>query len=194
VQTRSQVLEVLWHYLAAGIEHITGGAEHVAFIVALILWGRRVWPLVGVVTAFTAAHAMTLSLAVFELVVLPPRLVEVFVGASIVYVAAENFFVRDIRHRWWLAGLFGLVHGFGFASVLRAYGLPRDALLPALAAFNAGVEVGQVAVVLAEMAASAALRVGGPRREPNRRFVLAASGAILLLGVYWTGRSLLGVR
>jgi hypothetical protein len=194
VQTRAQILEVLWHYLAAGIEHITGGAEHVAFIVALILWGRRVWPLVGVVTAFTAAHAMTLSLAVFELVVLPPRLVEVFVGASIVYVAAENFFVRDIRHRWWLAGLFGLVHGFGFASVLRAYGLPRDALLPALAAFNAGVEVGQVAVVLAAMAASAALRVGGPRREPNRRFVLAASGAILLLGVYWTGRSLLGVR
>jgi hypothetical protein len=194
VQTRSQVLEVLWHYLAAGIEHITGGAEHIAFIVALILWGRRVWPLVGVVTAFTAAHAVTLSLAVLELVVLPPRLVEVFVGVSIVYVAVENFFVRDIRHRWWLAGLFGLVHGFGFASVLRDYGLPRDALLPALAAFNVGVEVGQVAVVLVAMAAFTALRVGGPRREPNRGFVLAASGAILLLGVYWTGQSLFGLR
>jgi hypothetical protein len=102
--------------------------------------------------------------------------------------------VRDIRQRWWLAGLFGLVHGFGFASVLRDYGLPRDALLPALAAFNAGVEVGQVAVVLAAMAAFAALRVGGPRREPNHRFVLAASGAILALGVYWTAQSLFGLR
>jgi hypothetical protein len=194
VQTRAQVLQVLWHYLAAGVEHIAGGAEHVAFVVALILWGRRVWPLVGVVTAFTAAHAVTLSLAVLELVVLPPRLVEVFVGLSIVYVAVENFFVRDIRRRWWLAGLFGLVHGFGFASVLRDYGLPRDALLPALAAFNFGVEVGQVAVVLVAVAAFAALRVGGPRREPSRGFVLWASGAILLLGLYWTGQSLSPLR
>jgi hypothetical protein len=120
--------------------------------------------------------------------------VEVFVGLSIVYVAAENFFVRDIRHRWWLAGLFGLVHGFGFASVLRDYGLPRDALLPALAAFNAGVELGQLAVVLVAMAAFTALRVGGPAREPDRRFVLAASGAILLLGIYWTAEPLLGLR
>lgn len=193
-QTRSQVLEVLWHYLVAGVEHIAGGVEHIAFIVALILWGRRVWPLVGVVTAFTAAHAVTLSLAVLELVVLPSRLVEVFVGLSIVYLAAENFFVRDIRHRWWLAGLFGLVHGFGFASVLRDYGLPRDALLPALAAFNAGVELGQLAVVLVAMAAFTALRVGGPAREPDRRFVLAASGAIVLLGIYWTAEPLLGLR
>ena len=100
-------------------QHIVTGPEHIAFIVALILWGRRVWPLVGVVTAFTLAHSVTLSLAVLEVVTLPARLVETFVALSIVYVAAENFWVRDLRRRWWLAALFGLVHGFGFASLLR---------------------------------------------------------------------------
>jgi hypothetical protein len=193
LQTRAQILEVLRHYLGAGTEHIVTGAEHIAFIVALILWGRRLWPLVGVVTAFTLAHSITLTLAVLEVVALPARLVETFVALSIVYVAAENFWVRDLRRRWWLAGLFGLVHGFGFASVLRDYGLPRDALLPALAAFNLGVELGQIAVVLALMFAFVALRVGGPGREPDRRFMLGVSGAILLLGTYWSGQALLGM-
>ena len=92
--------------------------------------------------------------------------------------------------RWWLAAMFGLLHGFGFASVLRDYGLPRDSLLPALAAFNAGVELGQVAVVLVVMFAFAALRLGGPGREPNRRFMLGLSGTILVLGLYWTAQAL----
>jgi len=194
VQTRAQVLEVLWHYFVSGVRHIVTGAEHIAFIVALILWGRRVWPLVGVVTAFTIAHSVTLTLAVFEVVTLPARLVETFVALSIVYVAVENFRVRDLRRRWWLAALFGLVHGFGFASLLRDYGLPRDALLPALAAFNAGVEAGQIAVVLALMSVFAALRVGGPGREPDQRVMLGISGVIFVLGLYWSAQALLGMR
>jgi hypothetical protein len=193
VPTRAQVLEVLWHYLAAGVEHIVTGAEHIAFIVALILWGRRVWPLVGVVTAFTLAHSITLTLAVLDVVALPTALAEALVALSIVYVAAENFWVRDLRRRWRVAALFGLVHGFGFASVLRDYGLPRDALLAALAGFNAGVEVGQIAVVVAAMSALAALRVGGPGREPDRRFMLGVSGAILLLSLYWSAQALVGL-
>jgi hydrogenase/urease accessory protein HupE len=194
LQTRAQVLQVLSHYLLAGMQHIVTGGEHIAFIVALILWGRRVWPLVGVVTAFTLAHSVTLTLAVLDLVTLPAKLVETFVAVSIVYVAAENFWVRDLRRRWWLAGLFGLVHGFGFASVLRDYGLPRDALLPTLAAVNAGVELGQIAVVLGVISAFVALRVGGPGCEPNRRVLLGVSGAILLLGLYWSGQALLAMR
>jgi hydrogenase/urease accessory protein HupE len=186
--TRAQLLEVLWHYMLAGIEHIAIGYDHIAFLVALILWGRRIWPLVGVVTAFTVAHSLTLTLAVLEVLTLPQQLVEVLIALSVVYVAAENFFVRDIRHRWWLTFLFGLVHGFGFASVLRDYGIPRDALLPALAAFNLGVEVGQVVVVLAALVALTALAVGGLRREPDPRFVRLASGAILLVALYWTAQ------
>ena len=186
VQARAQTAQVLWHYLLAGVEHIAVGFDHMAFLLAVILWGRRILPLLGVVTAFTLAHSVTLTLAVLEWVSLPARLVETLIALSIVYVAAENFFVVDLRHRWRVTFVFGLVHGFGFATALRSYGLPRDALVPALTAFNLGVEIGQVAVVAAAMLALTALRVGGIRREPSRRFVLATSLVILLMGLYWT--------
>lgn len=186
VQTRAQLPQVLWHYLRAGAEHIAGGFDHIAFILAVILWGHRIWPLLGVVTAFTAAHSLTLTAAVLGWVSLPSCLTEILIAASIVYVAVENFFVTEIRHRWRLAFLFGLVHGFGFASALRSFGLPSDALVPALAAFNLGVEVGQILLVAAAMLAVSALGLGGFRCEPNRRFVLAVSAAIALAGVYWT--------
>ena len=146
--TRAQLREVLWHYFLAGVEHIAIGYDHIAFLLAVVLWGRRFWPLVGVVTAFTVAHSITLSLAVLDVVRLPSRLVETLVALSIAYVAAENFFVQDLRRRWRIAFLFGLIHGFGFASVLRDYGLPGDALMPALAAFNLGVEAGQIVIVV----------------------------------------------
>ena len=142
---------MFFHYLLAGVEHIAIGYDHIAFLVAVILWGRRLWPLVGVVTAFTIAHSVTLTLAVLDIVSPPTRLVEIAIALSIVYVAAENFFVRDLRRRWLVTFVFGLVHGFGFAGVLREYGIPRDALVPALAAFNIGVELGQIVIVVAAL-------------------------------------------
>ena len=195
--TQAQLAEVLWHYLVSGIEHIVSGYDHIAFLVAVIVWGRRLWPLVGVVTAFTVAHSVTLTLAVLDIVSPPAKLVETLIALSIVYVAAENFFVRDIRHRWIITFLFGLVHGFGFAGALKAYGLPRDALIPALAAFNVGVEVGQIVVVLVALGAMRALEMGlralsgRPRQLPDPRFVRVVSTGVLLLGVYWTLERLL---
>jgi len=184
-------LTVLWRYLFAGIEHIAIGYDHIAFLVAVIVWGRRLWPLAKVVTAFTVAHSITLSLAVLDIVRIPGPLVESLIALSIVYVAAENFFVRDLRRRWWITFLFGLVHGFGFASVLRDYGLPRDALLPALAAFNAGVEVGQLVIVLACLALLLLVdRLGHRRRSPppgpDPRVARVVSAVVLVLGLYWT--------
>jgi hypothetical protein len=104
-------------------------------------------PLIKVVTAFTVAHSLTLSLAVLDVVRLPSSIVEPLIAATIVYVAAENFFVHDISKRWRATFVLGLVHGFGFAGALREYGVPDRALIPALAAFNIGVEIGQVAIV-----------------------------------------------
>ena len=118
--------EVLWRYFLAGIEHIAIGYDHIAFLIAVVLWGRRFWALAAVVTAFTLAHSVTLSLAVLDVVQIPPKLVEIMIALSIVYVAAENFFVRDIGRRWILTFCFGLIHGFGFASALREYGIPQD--------------------------------------------------------------------
>jgi len=188
---------VLLHYLLLGIEHIVTGYDHIAFLVAVIVWGRKFWTLVAVVTAFTLGHSVTLTLAVMDVVNPPTKLVETLIAASIVYVAAENFFVSDIRHRWIITFLFGLVHGFAFAGVLKAYGLPHDALAGALAAFNVGVEVGQIVVVMLTLSAmrltEAALRTlsGQQLQIPNLRFVQMTSSVILLLGVYWTIERLL---
>jgi hypothetical protein len=194
---RAGLGETVWHYIVAGIEHIAIGYDHIAFLLAVIVLGRRFWPLFAAVTAFTVAHSVTLSLAVLEMVVLPARIVEVVIAATIVYVAVENFVVRDVRHRWRLTFVFGLVHGFGFASVLREYGIPDHALIPALAGFNAGVEVGQILVVaIAVLAWRAGFALGGKAglradASQQRRVSLAVSAGVLLLGLYWLGERLL---
>jgi len=184
-------------YLVSGIEHIAIGYDHIAFLLAVIVLARRFWPLFKVITAFTIAHSITLTLAVLDIVSLPSSLVEMMIAASIVYVAAENFFVKDIRHRWWLTFAFGLMHGFGFASVLRDYGLPRDALGLALAAFNIGVEVGQLLIVVVAVvvwrAGFMVAEAGGLVRTEalERRVSLAISTAVLAAGLYWLGERIL---
>lgn len=180
---------VLARYFLSGVEHILIGFDHIAFIIAAVAWGRRLWPLVRVVTAFTIAHSITLALAALDLVTLPSAWVEAAIAASIVYVAVENFRVRSLAHRGWVTFAFGLVHGFGFASVLRDYGLPEDALIPALAAFNVGVEAGQIAVVAVALAVLVAVERKWLRRPAedaaDPRVVKAVSAGIALLGVIW---------
>ena len=185
----SSVLQIVGRFVAAGIEHIFLGYDHIAFLLAVILWGRRLWPLFKVVTAFTLAHSLTLSLAVLDVVRLPSSLVEPLIAATIVYVAAENFFVRDISKRWRATFVLGLVHGFGFAGALREYGLPESALIPALAAFNIGVEIGQVAIValifpLLLWSDRIGVAAGG-KRERHAALVYACSAVILAFGLYW---------
>lgn len=183
--------QTLGHYFGLGVEHIAIGFDHIAFVVAVILWGRHFWPLAGVVTAFTVAHTLTLGLAVLDVVSVPSPWVEVLIALSIVVVAAENFLFADLRHRAWQTFLFGLVHGFGFASVLREYGLPDEARLPALAAFNVGVEAGQLAIVAAVLLVfrrvRTMLRRGSQVPLVNEAAAVRAISAVLaLLGIYWT--------
>jgi len=196
VRAPSKLGTVLWQYFLSGVEHIAIGYDHIAFLIAVILWGRRFWPLAAVVTAFTVAHSITLSLAVLDVVRLPSQLVETLIALSIVYVAAENFFVRDISRRWIITFLFGLIHGFGFASVLREYGVPQDRVGWALAAFNVGVEAGQLLIVGAAL--SILYGVGriwiqiGEDSPARRRFVWAVSAIILALGIYWAWQRISG--
>jgi hydrogenase/urease accessory protein HupE len=187
--TGTSLLDVIARFIAAGIEHIFLGYDHIAFLLAVILWGRTLWPLVKVVTAFTIAHSITLSLAALQVFTIPSAIVEPAIAASIMFVAAENFFSRNVDRRWPVTFVFGLVHGFGFASALAEIGLPSHALVPALAAFNIGVEIGQVAIValvfplllLADrlMAAGAV----GKSRQPS--LVHSCSAVIFALGLYW---------
>ncbi len=161
-------------YLRQGIHHIWIGIDHILFLVVLLLpavliWRDRRWRpqsqagaairvVVAMVTAFTVAHSITLSLAVLGVVSLPSRLVESVIALSIVVMALNNIYPVMPRGRWVLAFIFGLAHGFGFASVLADLGLPGGALGLALFGFNVGVEIGQLVIVIALLPMSIALR------------------------------------
>jgi hydrogenase/urease accessory protein HupE len=184
------LLGVVERYVAAGIEHIFLGYDHIAFLVGIVLWAPRVWPVIKIVTAFTLAHSITLSLAALGIVVVPGAIVEPAIAASIVYVSLENFFSRSVDKRWRDTFAFGLIHGFGFASALQQFGLPRDAVAPALGAFNIGVEIGQVAIVsmiipilIGTDWLMAAIRHKQPARMAS--FVYVLSSLIASLGFYW---------
>jgi hydrogenase/urease accessory protein HupE len=176
-------------YLVTGIEHIFLGYDHIAFLIAVVLWARRLVPVIKIVTAFTIAHSITLSLATLNVVVIPSTIVEPAIAASIVYVAMENFFTSDIDGRWRVTFAFGFIHGFGFAGALREIGLPANAVATALAAFNIGVEIGQVAIVAIVIPALIALDrlMAVDRTKPIRAaaLVYAISALITVLGSYW---------
>jgi hydrogenase/urease accessory protein HupE len=190
--------DVIRRYIEAGVEHIFLGYDHIAFLVAIVLWARRLWPVIKIVTAFTLAHSITLSLAALQIVVIPSAIVEPAIALSIVYVAIENFFSRNVDGRWRDTFAFGLIHGFGFASALQEFGLPRGAVLPALAAFNIGVEVGQVAIVsfVIPLLIGVDWLIATMRDVPQKRtagLVYALSGIIAFLGCYWVfERTLMG--
>ena len=184
------LLDVMWRYFVAGVEHIFLGYDHVAFLVAIVLWARRLWPVIKIVTAFTVAHSITLSLAALQIVVISSAVVEPAIAASIVYVAMENFFSRNVDRRWRDTFAFGLIHGFGFASALQEFGLPRGAVVPALGSFNLGVEVGQVAIVSLVIPLLIGLdwMIAVTRDAPLKRtaaLVYTLSGFIAILGCYW---------
>lgn len=135
-------------YLVHGITHILSGYDHLIFLFALLLVGATLRGLIAVVTSFTVAHSVTLALGAFEVVVLPPLLVESAIALTIAYVGAENLVLRRFEWRWLLTFVLGLVHGFGFAGALAETGLPTQAFAMTLLVFNVGVELGQLGVVL----------------------------------------------
>jgi len=167
-------------FFLLGIEHILTGYDHLLFLLALVLRGGNLWSLFKIITAFTVAHSITLALAALNIVVLPERLVEATIALSIAYVAAENLFMRRaVSHRWAVAFIFGLMHGFGFSNVLRELGLPKEGLVWALLNFNLGVEVGQAIAVI--VAVPLLLWLRRFRWEP--RAVAAMSVAVLVVGL-----------
>lgn len=172
-----------WSFLLLGIEHILTGYDHVLFLLSLLMLGGGLRYLIKVVSAFTVAHSLTLTLAVFDIVTLPTRWVESAIALSIVYVAAENFWRKEqaLRNRWLITFAFGLVHGLGFASVLKDLDLPRSTLALSLVGFNLGVEVGQVVIVAAAFAVLQILRAW-PWETLLRRLISAGAVAF---GLIW---------
>ena len=167
-------------FFPLGIEHILTGYDHLLFLLALMLRGGGLWSLLKIITAFTIAHSITLALAALDVVVLPGAFVESVIALSIAYVALENLLPRyAVSRRWAVSFLFGLVHGFGFSSVLREIGLPKENLVLSLLNFNLGVEAGQLTVVL--LAVPILMRLRSRKWEPS--VVATVSGVILAVGL-----------
>ncbi len=181
-------------YLREGVWHIWIGFDHILFLLSLLLpavmaWRAMRWHAVDdfraafwdvfrIVTAFTVAHSITLSLAALQVIALPSRLVASAIAASVVVAALNNLKPMVRSRRWLVAFGFGLIHGFGFATVLAELGLPRDALALALVGFNLGVEVGQLAIVALFLPLAYGLR----RSRFYRRIVMAG-GSVVIAGV-----------
>ena len=155
VPEKPSLMQVARDYLRLGVEHIWGGIDHLLFVAGLLLLAGTVRRVLLAVTGFTIAHSITLSLAALDLVHLPIAPVEAAIALSILFIARE--IVRPnpdglaLRHPILVSSSFGLLHGFGFASVLQEIGLPRGELATGLLSFNIGVEVGQILFILAAL-------------------------------------------
>jgi len=182
--TTQGAIAVMKTFIPSGTHHILIGPDHILFLIGLLLLGGSWLSLVRIVTAFTIGHSVTLSLAALNIFSPPASIIEPAIALSIVFVGADNLVRGDGRDlRAWVALTFGLVHGFGFANVLREFGLPREALGWSLFSFNLGVEIGQLAVVLAVASVLAAVR----RRSEliGARVAVAGSVVVIAAGAYW---------
>jgi hypothetical protein len=177
---------VAWAYLKLGFTHILPlGYDHVLFVLGLYFLNPRLKTVVWQATAFTVAHSITLGLAMNGLINPPAYLIEPIIALSIAFVAIENLVTDQLK--WWRTLVifgFGLIHGCGFAGVLGELGMPSNHFFTALLSFNAGVELGQLAVILA-----AYLLVGrwfGQKIWYRQRIVFPVSALIAVIALYWT--------
>jgi hypothetical protein len=183
---------VIKTFVASGTEHILIGPDHILFLIGLLLLGGSFSRLALIVTSFTIGHSITLSLAALDVVSPSARFIEPLIALTIVVVGADNLLVlRGTKHdaqqtadiRAWLAVTFGLIHGFGFAYVLKEFGLPQAALGWSLFAFNLGVEIGQLLIVA--VIAGALLLVRRKSSHAARHIAISGSIAVIVAGVYW---------
>jgi len=172
-------------FFKLGIEHIVTGYDHLLFLFALLAVTHSFWPAIKIITFFTIAHSITLALAGLNVVELPSSFVEPFIAGTIVYVAVENLIRGDHpKGRHWLTFGFGLVHGFGFASVLQEMDISSGGtgILVPLLSFNLGIEVGQIAVASIVLPIIWQLN---NKPEFSEKFLKGCSAMISLMGAYW---------
>lgn len=180
------IMDIFRIYLELGFTHIIPfGLDHILFILSLFLLSPGLKTIIWQATAFTVAHSITLGLAMFGVVSAPAHIVEPVIALSIIFVAVENIISDQLKpSRIIVVFIFGLIHGLGFAGVLKEMGLPENQFINALISFNLGVELGQVAIILA-----AWLLVGKwfSHKSWYRKFIVKpASALIAVVALYWT--------
>ena len=183
-------LNPAWHHAAGGfivlgIDHILTGIDHLLFLFCLVIPFRRLRGLISVITAFTLAHSITLFASAFHLAPQGawfPPFVEMAIAASIVYTAIENLVGANLRRRWLVAGMFGLVHGFGFSNALgQSLQFAGSHLLLSLFSFNIGIEIGQLAVLAIMLPGLVLFR----RLVAERTGIIILSAVVAVIGCYW---------
>ena len=184
-RSRQGTLAVFRTFTLSGTHHIAIGPDHILFVIGLLLLGGSVMRLLAIVSAFTVGHSVTLSLATLGILTPSPLVIEPAIALSIVYVGVDNLLVgtkgRDVRA--WIALFFGLVHGFGFASVLRETGLPPRALGLSLFSFNLGVEIGQAVIVVVVASVLGSVRTRNARLA--RGIATGGSLVVVAAGMFW---------
>jgi hydrogenase/urease accessory protein HupE len=167
-------------FFKLGIEHLLTGYDHILFLLTVII-AMSLLDTIKAVTAFTVAHSLTMALAFLNLVSLPSTIVEPLIALTIIYVSVENILTKNVRKRWLLTGLFGLVHGLGFVGALKAITVSRDELLLSLFSFNIGIEAGQLLVIAISIPALRYFR----SRAWDRQFCRGFSQGAAALGTVW---------
>ncbi len=180
-KTWKSTIRQIGNFIWLGVEHIFTGYDHLAFLLGLTLLGGSVRQLIGIVSSFTIAHSITLSLSTLDVLVLPTRFVESAIALSIFYIAMENIFLSEAKDRWKISFFFGLIHGFGFSNILREMHLPRSGLFASLFSFNLGVEIGQVVII----ALVFPLIVIAHRQTWRRSMITVTSIVLGILSVIW---------
>ncbi|MDQ1908989.1 HupE/UreJ family protein [Paenibacillus sp. GD4] len=176
------VLSLILYYLDLGLEHIITGYDHLLFLLALIIVSKKFAEVLKIVTAFTVAHSITLTLAAIGWIPANPNWIEAGIALTICYVAIENFFVTPPGWRWMITFLFGLIHGIGFATAISDIGFDQKYFITSLVSFNVGIELGQLACVALVLPILIMLQ----KKERYYTFVFrGASASIFVIAALW---------
>jgi HupE / UreJ protein len=176
---------VVWFYLKLGVRHIIPlGTDHILFVTSLCLLSTHIKTILWQATAFTVAHSVTLAMSMKGIIVAPGAVVEPIIALSIIFVAIENIFLSELKPwRIVIVFLFGLIHGLGFASALNEIGLPRNKFYTSILSFNAGVEIGQVIVIVCVFLL---IIIPFGKRKGYRKYVVyPVSILIAIIAAYW---------
>ena len=183
---KAPVQNVIGFYLDLGFHHIIPeGFDHILFVIGLCLLSNKIKVILWQATAFTVAHSITVALSMKNIIVAPGAVVEPIIALSILFVSVENILLSGLKPwRILLVFLFGLVHGLGFASSLNEIGLPRNQFATSILSFNLGVELGQIAIIIAVF--SCIVKPFGNKLNYRKQVVFPLSVLIGLTAFYWT--------
>lgn len=186
VLEKAPVNDVVWYYFKLGVRHIVpDGFDHILFVISLCLLNTKIKTILWQASAFTVAHTITLALSMKGIIQLPADIVEPLIALSIMFVAIENILLSELK-AWRVAivFMFGLVHGMGFARALNEIGLPRNEFFTSIFSFNAGVEIGQIIIIV--LMFSLVIIPFGKKPWYKKFIVYPLSGIIALIAAYWT--------